>query len=87
MRITEKDIEAVIHRINIATGSPETPWTKEASGMKANIDNYHRSGAYGGVTLHRMINDGGATEDVFSCGHITKRDLYNRMQAFLVGLR
>ena len=27
---------------------------------------------------------GGGVRDVFSCGHVTKRDLYNRMSAYLV---
>ena len=85
-RITNKDLEAVVARINRATDSPDTSWTRTDAGMKANIGNYHISGAYGGVSLHRMVTDGGGITDVFSCGHITKRDLYDRMQAYLAGL-
>jgi hypothetical protein len=30
------------------------------------------------------MTEGGGVRDVFSCGHVTKRDLYNRMSAYLV---
>lgn len=53
---------------------------------KANIGNYHLSGAYGGYSLYRMDNDGGGVQDVLVCGYISKRDLYYRMQAFIRGL-
>jgi hypothetical protein len=87
MRITQKDLEAVVNRINAVTKSPPTSYTKTKDGKyKANIGNYHLSGAYGGVSLHRMHNSSGGVEDVFSCGHTTKRDLYNRMQSFLLGV-
>jgi len=38
--------------------------------------------AYGGVTLLYSTGNG----NVFNCGFITKRDLYNRMRALCVGL-
>ena len=87
-RITEKQLENLCARINKATGSPETPWSRDGSGqLVSNVGNYHLSGAYGGVSLHRMASyGGGSVHDVFSCGHTTKRDLYNRMWAFLAGL-
>jgi hypothetical protein len=86
-RITNKQLEAVCERINRATGSPLTPWTRGDDGrLHANIGNYHISGAYGGVQLHRMYNDGGGVEDVFRTGYGTKRELFNQMQAFLVGV-
>ena len=86
-RITQKDLEAVVNRINAVTGNPETPWKPRESGqgMSANIGNYHLSGAYGGVSLHRMMSDGGGVEDVFRCGHMPKRKLYDKMQAWLDG--
>jgi hypothetical protein len=80
------ELEAVVSRINTAKKSPASPWRHEAGRNVANIGNYHLDGAYGGVSLHRMMIDGGGIEDVFRCGHITKRDLYERMQAFLKGL-
>ena len=85
-RITNKDLENLVMRINKITNSPETPYTKSDTGFKANIGNYHIDGAYGGVSLHRMHSEGGGVNEVFGCGHITKKDLYNRMRAFINGL-
>jgi hypothetical protein len=34
-----------------------------------------------------MCNESGGVKNVFSCGHIPKRELYNRIHAFLDGLR
>jgi hypothetical protein len=33
-----------------------------------------------------MVNTGGGVTDIFGCGHVAKRDLANRMQAFIKGL-
>lgn len=87
-RITEKHLQAVVDRINTATKSPMQPYVKNADGRYvAQIGNYHLSHAYGGVSLHRMHNEGGSIEDVFGCGHVAKRELYNRLYAFMAGLR
>jgi len=85
-RIKESDLTATIKLINLRMGSPLTPWTQKNEKLLANIGNYHLSGAYGGVSLHRTVNAGGGVSDVFGCGHVTKRDLYNRMRAFLEGI-
>lgn len=82
-RITEKQLEAVVARINTVTNNPLTPWTKVEKGCTANIGNYHLSFAYGGVSLHQMLSNGGGARDVFRCGHVTKRELANKMWAFL----
>ena len=85
-RITEADIKATVARINRAMHAPQEPYTKTEDGSyHANIGNYHISGAYGGVSLHKMLTNGGGVTDVFMCGHIPKKDLYGRMQAFLQG--
>lgn len=87
-RVTEKELNNIIRRINQMTGNPETPWTPKAKGhgMTANIGNYHLSGAYGGVSLHQMMNEGGGIHDVFRCGHVPKRELRDRLEAFIAGL-
>ena len=81
-RITESQLQAVVDRLNRITGSPMAPY---ASG-KAQIGNYHLSHAYGGVCLHRMHNEGGGVSSPLSTGHITKRELYNLMHAYIAGL-
>ena len=86
-RITNGQLEALVARINQLTGSPATPWTRQADGsFKANVGNYHISGAYGGVCLHRMCNEGGGVTTPLTYGHVPRRELYNQLRAFLAGL-
>ena len=86
-RITVSHLDAIIARINRATGAPAEPYALGADGRHhAQIGNYHLSRAYGGYCLHRMANEGGGVYDVFSCGHVPARDLANRMHAFIAGL-
>ena len=86
-RITEKQLQAVCDLINKETTSPMAPWVKNADGkLVGQIGNYHISHAYGGVCLHRMSNERGGVSDVFYCGHVPKRELFNQMHALLAGL-
>ena len=86
-RITQKDLDQVVRIINKETGSPEASYTKDKDGKyHANPNNYHLDSAYGGYGLVRMCNEGGGVTSIISGFH-PKRDLYNRMVAFLDGLR
>jgi len=87
-RITNSQLNYLVARINAATESPTEPYTYNEADKRyyANIGNFHISGAYGGVCLHKMVTKGGGITDVFSCGYIPKRELYNRMTAFLTAL-
>lgn len=86
MRITERDLESVVARINKMTGSPATPYTRDENGkFTANVGNFHLDAAYGGWALHRMETTGGGVEVILS-GYVPKRELYEKMQAFLSGL-
>lgn len=85
--ITRKNLDAVVNRLNIMTGNKIAPYTRSEDGrFTANVGNYHLSGAYGGVSLHRMVTDGGGVTDVFGCGHVAKRDLYDHLHAYLKGI-
>jgi hypothetical protein len=85
-RITIANLEAVVLRINKLLGKPETPWTKNANGVYvSNVGNYHLDGAYGGYALSEMVNTAGGVRDVFG-GHMSKRELYYRMHAFIDGI-
>ena len=85
--ITIANLEAVIKRINEATGAALTPYTKGENGeITANAYNYHLSQSYGGYSLHRMASSGSGTSDVFSCGHVSKKELYSLMFAFIAGM-
>jgi hypothetical protein len=81
-RITDKQLDSLCEYLNTITNSPQAPW---ANG-RANVGNYHISHAYGGVCLHRQVNEGGGVNCPLSHGYSTKRELYNTMQAFIKGL-
>lgn len=86
-RITMKDLETVVARINGMTNSPQTPYTKGTDGkFTANVGNYHLDGACGGWKLVRMGNPGGGISDVLHSGFVSKRELYHLMHAFINGL-
>ena len=80
-RITKSDLEHVVRAINSITDSPLEPYTDG----KPNAHCYHLSGAYGGYGLHRMCSSGTGIHDILG-GHMPKRELYERMQAFKYGL-
>jgi hypothetical protein len=85
-RITDKDLKILCDRLNTMTNNPLTPWTKNDSGFVANIGNYHIDGAYGGVQLVQMCSDGGGVRQPLGGGFLTKRELYDRMRAFMTGI-
>ncbi len=87
-RITDKDLGRLVNFINKATGNALEPYSKDTvmGGYVANIGNYHIDGAYGGVKLVRMENDGGGISDVSTNGYGTKRQLHSWMVAFLAGI-
>ena len=83
--ITLKNLQAVVDRINKATGSPVKPYTEVNDKLIANIGNYHLSSAYGGYKLHRMCTLGGGIRDISNSGYMSKRALYDIMHAYLAG--
>jgi len=87
-RTSIKTLEAICEWINTETNSPLKPYSRGADGkMRANIGNFHLSQAYGGVTMHRMDNEGGGV----SCpsgfnSHMPKKECEAKMRAFYEGL-
>ena len=78
MRITQKDLEALVKRINKIHGFDNPEYSE--------VGSYDLSYAYGGVSLHKYESEHGAVSEVFRCGHTTKKDLYFRMNAYITGL-
>jgi len=78
MRITEKDLEAKVIRLNKTVGFNNPKWSE--------IGSYSLSYAYGGVNLHQFTNAAGGVKEVFSCGHVPKKELYNLISAYEAGL-
>lgn len=86
-RIKQADLEFLVSQINKLTNSPATYSTKQADETyKTNVGHYHLSYAYGGVNLHRIVNEGGAITTPLGGGYHTKRELYEKLQAFIYGL-
>jgi hypothetical protein len=90
-RITDKDLQNIVNRINRMTDSPSEGWTKgpeTASGhvYTSNVGNYHLDHAYGGVALYRMANTAGGCSDVLNCGHVSKKELQGLMFAYIQGI-
>jgi hypothetical protein len=85
-RITRSFLEAKAATINRMTNSPVESSRMVNGKYRANVGNYHISGAYGGYCLHRMVNEGGGVSDVFDCGHKSARDLAALMSAYTAGL-
>jgi len=74
MRITKKDLEAKVERLNTyAKNLPTKP-------------QYELSCAYGGYALHRVINERGGVTDVFDSGHIPGRELFQMINAMIFGI-
>ena len=87
-RITRKNLERLCGMINREAGTPEATWTKRGDGqLVANIGNYCIDGAYGGWELQQIANDMGGVRDISKGGHVTKRELYDTMHAYLNGMR
>ena len=86
-RITDKDLQAVVNRINGKLKTPTQPYAQNADGSHtAQIGCYHLSWDYDGVCLHQITNLGGGCRTVVCGGHVTKRQLYEMMHAFISGL-
>lgn len=80
-RITRKDLDKLVERLNIVTGNPTTPWVDG----KAQVGCYLIESAYGGVKLAQIVSESGAERDVLYTGITTKRNLYNAMYSYLKG--
>ena len=82
MRITKRNLELVTDRINDLTASPKIMFL----GNEHNVGHYFIYYGNGGAQLCRVRSKAGTISDVLRSGSIPKRDLYNRMQAFVTGL-
>lgn len=86
-RVTVGMLEAQVSYLNRLMDAPQEPWTKGDDGkIRANIGNWHLSGAYGGYAVHCMSNESGGVTVMQNTGHLPKRDLLNRLRAFIAGI-
>ena len=88
-RVTDKHLQAKVDTINEIMGTPKTPWQEREGATRhiANVGNYYLSYAYGGVCLYQMMNECGSIRLVCTSGHVSKRELFDQMSAYIAGLR
>ena len=78
MRITQGILEQTVKIINKRNGIENPNY--------GTVGAYEISYAYGGVSLHKVMSKHGAVKDIFRCGHVPKKDLYNRITAYMEGM-
>lgn len=88
-RITNADLHDRIRTINELSGTPLEPYSRDEESKRIvhNAGCYHLSLAYGGAALHQIDPvSGSGVLDVFRVGHVPKRDLLARLDAFIAGI-
>lgn len=90
-RITEKQLQHLVNRINDVMGTPLTMFPADYATNRdqgRNEGHYCLNFANGGVSLHqvgKLTRNGQGERDTLECGHTTRRDLFNQMHAYLRG--
>ena len=79
-RIREADLAIKLHRLN------EIVFNKEVPPEHFAVGKFHLYHAHGKVQLHQCKSTGGQVDDVLRCGFLTKRELYEKMDAFISGI-
>lgn len=93
-RITQRDLDGVVARLNRMVGVPEHEERREpteqerAAGIlyPSTVGRYYWSGAYGGVELQQVVNYGGGVRSVLHTGHVSRREAYQTACAYADGL-
>lgn len=85
MRITLKQIEAVIEWLNQELKRPLKPYENIDGKLTAQIGNFHLYQAYGAFGLHEMRTEGGGVKTIIHLG--TKKELFNSIHRLLDGIR
>jgi hypothetical protein len=85
-RITQSQLQGKIDLLNELTGNPLQQYSLVDGKYRSQIGNYHLSMQNGGYALYRTVNEGGGINDIFSRGHGTKRELHERICAYILGI-
>lgn len=87
-RITESDLRNRIERLNSLCGLPLEPYSPkdDGNGFEPNADVYHLDIAYGGYRLAQMSNQPGCTGTSDVSPRLTKRELYDWINAYIRGI-
>ena len=89
MRTSRKCLEAIVSRINEATGAQVTEWRAvQERGISRNVapvGAYTLDHAYGGYSLHRYVNECGAVDAVID-DRVGAGEMERLLRAFLSGI-
>jgi len=90
MQITMNQLRGLVVRLNQLTGENVKPYSRPetaAAGQRltANVGTYVLDGAYGGWQLARICNEGGGQSLPLGQSRGTKRETYDRINAFILG--
>ena len=83
MRITIKQLEQQVKYLNELTKNPLKPYTFKKG---SNTGCYYIHKAYGGYQLEQIVNKGGGARTLLNTGYTTKKNLYNNICSFLLGI-
>ena len=89
MRITNKDLENKLKKVNSFLKFEEEPWSTYEFDNKeykvfANIGTYYIGQAYGGYRIEQITNKGGGCRNISKRG--TKKECYNFLEGMLEGI-
>tara|TARA_R110002012_G_C11517080_1_gene599048 strand:- start:193 stop:468 length:276 start_codon:yes stop_codon:yes gene_type:complete len=85
-RITIRQLENLVERLNKKTNSPLTSYTRTSDGqLKPNANHYYIAQAYGGTKLEQMCQ-GGGSHNPLSMGFVSKRECFQLVDAYLRGM-
>lgn len=82
-RVSEKDLQNLVHYLNKLTNNP-LDYTTDG---KANIGHYYISSAYGGHNLMQLVYEGGASITPCGGGYYPKKECYERIDKFICGIQ
>jgi len=85
-QITQTMLRGKIDLLNELTGNPVNSYVLVDNKRSAQIGNYYLSMQCGGYALFRIANEAGGINNIFSRGHSTKRELYDRICAYILGI-
>lgn len=85
--INKAMLQARIDSLNSLTNNHLEPYTKSNTGkLQANIGSYYLDAAYGGYNLARIENKGGGISCPIGQGFYPKRELLNKINAYIAGI-
>lgn len=85
-RITNAHLETLVTHINKITNNPVEACTNNEGKFTWNVGSYCIGYSFNGVNLERISSNGGGVSQPFGHAAYTKRELYEKMQAFIRGI-